>query len=193
MQEAVGNNNNEAFEAYAEEFASLMATAQLRSREVATAATVQDVDDGRVRLAAQLLQQAQELLKQMAVEARGIEDATTKRHYMDRHHVYKSQWQSAKLQSEKEALLSKNGACVVHSQQGLSHERQQQNSAALLAQAARSIRKTEEIAAGVAANLAEQRDTLERTTASTKEVRTATATANQIATNLLKPWWRKGF
>jgi Vesicle transport v-SNARE protein N-terminus len=172
MQEAI----NEAFEAYAEEFASLME--QIRT------ATVESTTN-------QLLQECQDLLQQMAVEARGMDDVGAKRHYMDRHKVYKSQWQSAKMQMEQELLMSRQQGQLQHPRlQTAEDTLARQN--AVLAQAARSIQETEEVAVGITANLAENRETLERTSNNAKEVRSMSATANQIATNLLKPWWRKG-
>lgn len=166
--------NNEAFEAYAEEFASVM-------EQVTRSTVVQDDQHW------QLLQQCQELLQQMAVEARNIEDAPIKRQCLDRHKVCKSQWQTAKWQAEQTALLhSKNHAKVPDAADSLARQN------FVLAQAARSIQETEDVASGITANLAEHRETLERTRTNVKEVRSMTSTANQIATNLLKPWWRKG-
>ena len=63
---------------------------------------------------------------------------------------------------------------------------------ATLVQASRAMKETEEVALEIVGHLSENRETLERCRANTNEVGTMAARANQIATNLLKPWWRKG-
>jgi hypothetical protein len=195
---------NEAFESYADEFASLMEQirqlASLQEPPVSTVSAVASNPEQQHQLRHSshscdtdtvdvVVKQAQELLQQMAVEARGIDnDATTRQHCMDRIKVYKSQWQSAKLHVDQQALMQRRCQRTENDTSVSMAARQN----AVLAQAMQSIQETEQVAVDITANLAENRETLDRTAGHAKEMRSLTATANQITTNLLKPWWRKG-
>lgn len=162
----------EAFEGYVEEFTSLM-------KEVETSSNQSEV-----------LQQAHDLLQQLTVEARGME--SDKKTYLDRVKVYKSQWQAAKLDVDHKNLMERQGSSSGQKSQLQQTEDAIARQNASLAQAAASIHKTEELAMSITENLAENRETLERSHANTKEVTSLSQRANEIAANLLKPWWRKG-
>jgi len=69
------------FERYDEEFLSLteQVTSKLRSLDPSTNSSISKTADADIKMAHNLLLQADDLLKQMGLEARGVEDATVKR------------------------------------------------------------------------------------------------------------------
>jgi len=172
----------EAFETYAAEFKSLLDQAASCSASSSSSSSI--------------FEQCHDLLQQMAVEARGIDDdPQRKRELLDRHRAYKSQWQAVQQTVQRQHLLASSRSSDPNNQQ---HQKLQHAQDTLarqndtLAQATRTMQETEELATELTGHLAEQRDTLERTRANTQQVGTMAARANQIATNLLKPWWKKG-
>lgn len=194
--------DDETFEAYAEEFLSLLA--QIPTDGDASAASFSDA-----RSPLLLLNQAQDVLRSMAVHGRSVDTATDRSILLDRVKVYQSQWQSAKLQFNRQELLrippttalrnerpsssSPHGASSTASAidtATTSSLMAQQN--ATLARATLSIQQTEAMALDVTNHLVEQRDTLDHATASAQSVQSLTASAHQMANTLLKPWWRKG-
>ena len=180
---------SEAFEAYAEEFTALLSQISTASSSPDDAETMKHQNKARIA-------QCHDLLQQMALEARSL-DADEKRALLDRHRVYKSQWQAAKLQAEKESLFvsSSDGAAGQHRQQQqlAAAEETLDRQNATLERASRTLQETEDVATEMTTHLHENRETLERTRANTQEVGTLAARGHQIATNLLKPWWRKGW
>lgn len=178
---------SESFEAYAAEFQSLLSSSDKRD----------DTNSNAV-----IISQCHDLLQQMVVEARGVSDPHSKRELLDRHRAYKSQWQVAQQETERDRLLLSSSLASASSNQQQHHQQQQKllrdgeetltRQNATLVQASRTMKETEEMASEIVGHLSDNRETLERCRANTKEVGTMTARANQIATNLLKPWWRKG-
>ena len=69
------------FERYDEEFLSLteQVTSKLRSLDPSTNSSISKTADADIKMAHNLLLQADDLLKQMGLEARGVEDASVKR------------------------------------------------------------------------------------------------------------------
>ena len=197
---------SESFEAYAAEFQSLLSSC----RSCSTTRTTSVGDHSSDRWScdhttdnAMILSQCHDLLQQMVVEARGVSDPHSKRELLDRHRAYKSQWQVAQQETERARLLLSSSLSLSSASSKQQPQQQQQKSLrdneetldrqnATLSQASRTMKETEEVASEIVGHLSENRETLERCRANTKEVGTMTARANQIATNLLKPWWRKG-
>lgn len=91
------------FERYDEEFLSLteQVTSKLRSLDPATAAGVPPSADADLKMAHNLLLQADDLLKQMGLEARGVEDASVKRDLLGKVRVCKTRL--ANLRDDYEA------------------------------------------------------------------------------------------
>jgi Vesicle transport v-SNARE protein N-terminus len=180
------SDDGNAFEAYALEFSALLQEVRRSS--------ISSNDDKSALL---LFQQAQDLLQQMTVEARGIDSTSNDNHhdrkyYLDRIQVYKSQWKSTKLEYEQRILglssaKSNTGTSTVDSTESLQVQQQQR-----LNQAVQSIAATEETATNITTNLALQRDRLHEAQNKTDTVKTLTSSASSLADSLLKPWWRKG-
>lgn len=152
-----------AFENYAVEFSSLLQAAK----------GISDLDE------------CSYLLKQMTLEARGLDP---KELYLDRCKAYKSKLQVKKAELERSVLLSET-TTTINSETTAESKLAQQN--IVLHNAMQSIHGTEDTAADIAANLNSQRETLDNTRKNTKTLESLTIKANQIADNLLKPWWKK--
>ena len=193
---------SEAFERYAAEFQSLLSSCHTttssrtsrRDDQQHAAGDPSDDHDGLI------LAECHDLLQQMVVEARGVSDPHGKRELLDRHRAYKSQWQVAQQETERARLGMSSSSLSAKKQQqaGVVHKSLRDGEDVLarqnatLVQASRAMKETEEVALEIVGHLSENRETLERCRANTNEVGTMAARANQIATNLLKPWWRKG-
>ena len=195
---------SEAFERYAAEFQSLLSSCHTTTssrtsrRDDQHHAAGDPSDDQDVLI---VLAECHDLLQQMVVEARGVSDPHCKRELLDRHRAYKSQWQVAQQETER-ARLGMSSSSLSAKQQQQQADVVQKNlrdgedvlarQNATLVQASRAMKETEEVALEIVGHLSDNRETLERCRANTNEVGTMAARANQIATNLLKPWWRKG-
>lgn len=132
---------------------------------------------------------AQDLLQQMALEARGME-SDDKRLHLDRCKTYKSKVQAIQLADDRRELLGGGGDGSSNPTPGSTADALTQQNAAL-ARARQSLSETEEVAASISTNLAHQRDTLQHTRDGTNTVVQLTSKAHTIADNLLKPWWRR--
>lgn len=189
-------SSTEAFEAYAAEFQALLATAS------STCNSHDATEEEEYNNARTIMDQCQGLLQQLALEARGVPNPQLKRELLDRHRAYKSQWQATKQEMDRARLLASSSKAAQHQQRqsgggaGQTKLRDAEDTLArqnaTLAQASRTMQETEEVGTEIAGHLSENRETLERSSANTKEVGTMATRANQIATSLLKPWWRKG-
>ena len=180
-----------SFDVYAEEFTSLLQ--QCRSNASSSSTNDSSADASTTT---SLLEQCQDLLQQMALEARSTDHTEQKKRYMERCKSYKEQYQAVKQQIERQTLLAANSTTAPSTLQ-LSDTLQSndvtiahQNST--LQQSLKSIHDTEQLATSTLEQLHTQRDTLHGTQQKTQTLQSMTQQANTIATNLLKPWWRKG-
>jgi Vesicle transport v-SNARE protein N-terminus len=175
-----------SFDAYAEEFTSLLQQCS-NARTNDTAITTS------------LLDQCQDLLQQMALEARSTDQIEQKKVYMERCKAYKEQYQSVKQQIDRQALLAASNTPTTTAASTLqlrdtlqSNEVTMANQNSTLQQSLKSIHETEQLATSTLEQLHTQRDTLHSSQQKTQTLQSMTQQANAIATNLLKPWWRKG-
>ena len=172
------------FAEYADEFSSLLRQCNIATNDTATTTS--------------LLEQCQDLLQQMVLEARSIDDPEEKKRYTERCKSYKEQYQLAKQQVERQTLLASNttntaSASTLQLRDALqSNDVTMGNQNSTLQQSLQSIHDTEQIATSTLEQLHTQRDTLQSTQQKTQTLQSMTQQANTIATNLLKPWWRKG-
>lgn len=171
-----------SFDEYADEFSSLLRQCISTTNDTATTKS--------------LLEQCQDLLQQMVLEARSTDQVDEKKIYMERCKSYKEQYQLAKQQLDRQTLLASNAntaASTVQLRETLqSNEVTMANQNSTLQQSLQSIHDTEQIATSTLEQLHNQRDTLHSTQQKTQTLQSMTQQANTIATNLLKPWWRKG-
>lgn len=172
-----------SFDEYAEEFASLLAQC--------SSATSNDTTS--------LLEQCQDLLQQMSLEARITDHPERKKLQMERYKAYKEQFQVIKQQIDRQTLLASKSTSTTAATSTLQlrdslhrNEVSMVNQNSTLEQSLKSIHETEQMATSTLEQLHHQRDTLQNTQQKTQTLQSMTQQANTIATNLLKPWWRKG-
>jgi hypothetical protein len=145
-----------------------------------------------------LLQQCQGILQQMSVEARIAESMEQRRSFMEQYHSYRKQYEVLKQRIDRQMLVNTTRDGGGSGSTNLSHSTLQSTEQNLVNQnrivedSLKSIHETEQVAIETMEHLQNQRNTLEHTRDNTKSVQSLTQQANQIATNLLKPWWRKG-
>jgi hypothetical protein len=184
-------SEGDSFDAYANDFVALM-------RKSSSSAAFNDERED-------CLQQAHDLLQQMTVEARVTANVDQRRSNLDRLQVYKSQWKAAKLSLEQEALFhphNDNAKSTIRKSE-LDQGNDTTTDATTtttttttnqrLAIAVQSLHDTEDVASGIASNLAWQREQLQQSSHTTQSLREMTSAAHASANNLLAPpwWWRK--
>jgi Snare region anchored in the vesicle membrane C-terminus len=145
-----------------------------------------------------LLQQCHEILQQMSVEGRSAESKEQRNSYMERYQSHKKQYEVLKQKIERRMLVNDASDGNSNRTANLPHPNLQSAEQSLVNQnttvtnSLKSIHETEQIAIETMEHLQTQRNTLEHSRENTKSLQSLTQQANQIATNLLKPWWRKG-
>jgi Vesicle transport v-SNARE protein N-terminus len=144
-----------------------------------------------------LLKQCQEILQQMSVEARSAESMKRK-FYMEQYQSHKKHYETLKQQIERSMVVNfandrkSTGSANLPHLTLQSAEQSLVNQNTTVSQSLKSIHETEQIAIETMEHLQNQKNTLEHSRENTKSLQSLTQQANQIATNLLKPWWRKG-
>ena len=148
------NSVPSSFDRYDEEFTSLIQQIQ------------KDLDDsGDPKYTNNLLQQCDDLIKQMALEARSVGEADRKRQMLAKVKQCKTQYQDLVQQSDRQGLLGANGAS---NGGGSAKERLllQKNEEMMSAQndrlerARRTMQETEQVALEITDELASNRETL---------------------------------
>jgi vesicle transport through interaction with t-SNAREs protein 1 len=186
------------FDAYAEEFTTLLQQCSSSSSSSSSDPTTTTTTTEPSMQQQQLLEQCQDLLQQMALEARSVDHIEQKKIYMERYKVYKEQYQSVQQQIDRQALLRfdiSNTATTSTLQLRdtlQSNEVTMEHQNSTLQQSLKSMRETEQLATSTLEQLHTQRDTLQNSQQKTQTLQSMTQQGNTIATNLLKPWWRKG-
>lgn len=134
-----------------------------------------------------LFQQAEDLLKQMALEARSVSDATTKRELLGQVRTLKSQLQTYQTQADKNNLLStssRNGqlTSAADKQKLLMQKNEDMllNQNDTLERARRTMQETETVALEITEELGNNRETLMSAHARVREVGGLTGRAKKI-------------
>jgi predicted RND superfamily exporter protein len=131
-----------------------------------------------------LLQQCDDLLQQMGIEARSVGDATMKRDLLDKVRTYKSRYQSLQAQSERQGLIGSTTTGSDRNQQ--ERMRLQQNEDALHSQnetldrARRTMRETESVALEITEELGANREKLVGAHGRVREMSGLTGRATRI-------------
>ncbi|KAL3783203.1 hypothetical protein HJC23_013546 [Cyclotella cryptica] len=193
------------FERYDEEFLSLteQVTSKIRALDPATTtgSNAPATAAADLKMAHNLLLQADDLLKQMGLEARGAEDAVVKRDLLGKVRVCKTRlanlrddYEAAKTQLERSALglsndMESNGSRS-SSARGGSKERLLSNTDALHAQSetlanARSVMaETESVAMEITEELGRHRETISSAHGRVRQVTGMTNRARRIVQNM---------
>jgi predicted RND superfamily exporter protein len=164
-----------SFERYDDEFSSIM-------EQIRTSLAQQPPGT----LTRNLLQQCDDLIQQMALEARSVSDSAVKRTLLQKVRTYKSEWQTVSEQSEKQGLLE--GAAGTGGGGDNSNSRQylQKNEDTLhsqndtLERARRTMQETEQVALEITEELGNNREKLMSAHGRVKEVGGMTGRARRI-------------
>ena len=136
-----------------------------------------------------LLSQCDDLLKQMAIEARGIEDASLKRDLLLKVRTCKSQLAALRTEyefklskSQKESLFSTSSSS--HKERLLENEQLMEKQNATLDRARSVMADTEEVALEISTELSRNREVMETSHARVKQVSGLTNRARRILQNM---------
>ena len=170
------------FERYDDEFHSLTVQVQESLRQM-------DEEKG-IEFSHSLLSQCDDLLKQMAIEARGVEDASLKRDLLLKVRTCKSQLAALRTEyefklsnSQKESLL-KNSTKNSHKERLLENEQCMEQQNATLERARSVMADTEEVALEITTELGRNREVMETSHARVKQVSGLTNRARRILQNM---------
>jgi hypothetical protein len=164
-----------AFERYDDEFQTL-------KHQIETSLS----DDPRSQFTTNRLQQCEDLVKQMALEARSVSDSSLKRDLLAKQRTYKTQYQALQQQYEREGLLGQNGA----SDNAQNERLLKSNQASLamqnetLERARRTMQETEAVALEITEELGHNRETLQSAHGRIREVGGLTGRAKRVLTQM---------
>jgi hypothetical protein len=165
-----------SFERYDDEFSSIM-------EQIRTSLAQQPPGT----LTRNLLQQCDDLIQQMALEARSVSDAALKRTLLQKVRTYKSEWQTVSEQSEKQGLLEgANGTGGGGGDNSNARNYLQKNEDTLhsqndtLERARRTMQETEQVALEITEELGNNREKLMSAHGRVKEVGGMTGRARRI-------------
>jgi chromosome segregation ATPase len=172
------------FERYDDEFSSLI-------RQIETSLQQPAAPTADPSYAQNLLRQCDDLIKQMALEARSSQDPAVKRNLLDKVREYKGQHQSLQQEAERRALLGpdhRGSGSSLHSQR----ERLllQQNEDSLekqnetLERARRTMQETEAVALEITDELGSNRERLSSAHGRIREVSSLTGRARRILVSM---------
>eukprot|EP00934_Nitzschia_sp_Nitz4_P004900 Nitzschia sp. Nitz4//scaffold12_size214221//211873//213720//NITZ4_001542-RA/size214221-processed-gene-0.138-mRNA-1//1//CDS//3329535146//4890//frame0 len=142
------------FQRYDDEFKSL--------KEQVQGSLDGDNDDEESDFTGSLLKQCDELLQQMALEARSVPEASLKRELLAQVRTYKTEIQSLKDQHNRASLMSGRGAAANnHRERLLKQQDMLQNQNSQLDNARKVLEETEQVALEIGSELANNRETIE--------------------------------
>jgi vesicle transport through interaction with t-SNAREs protein 1 len=163
------------FERYEDEFKTL-------------AKQVQDSlnDDEEVQQTGNLITQCDELLQQMALEARSVPDASLKRELLQTVRASKSQLQTYKEKYEKQSLMSSanSKSSGGHRERLLQQQDQLRNQNSQLDNARKVLEETEQVALEIGTELGNNRETLESAHGRINQVTGLTGRARRIVQSM---------
>lgn len=181
------------FERYDEEFIEL--TEQVRKSIDDMKQPQTDLESGDMTL--NLLSQCDDLLKQMSVEARGVDDASVKRDLLGKVRACKEklsalrgEYDAAKTELERGALLSgggggrRNGGSNEHRERLLRTNEQLAAQNDTLENARRVMAETEDVAMEITSELSRNREKIESSHIRVREVSGMTNQARRIIQNM---------
>ncbi|KAG5185411.1 soluble NSF attachment protein receptor [Tribonema minus] len=191
------------FESYHEEFVTLTTDLSRNISHASTYETNPAARSGQLRQANVLLGQADDLLKQMEVEARSTPDAPTRRDLQAKVASYKKSlasvrrdYQTAVEKTERQGLMSTaDGLEHLYSQAGASKEHRERllktgdklnEQSEMLANSKRTILEIEGVAGEITTELGRNRETIQSAHGKVREVSAMTANARRLVHNMSK-------
>jgi vesicle transport through interaction with t-SNAREs 1 len=174
------SSSSTSFERYDDEFSSLLQQIQSSLDQEPPSPYTQG-----------LLQQCDDLVKQMALEARSVNDASLKRDLLAKVRTCKSQYQALQQQNEKQSLWGGRTNNNTHTAAGTKERlllQQNENSLAAqnetLERARRTMQETEAVALEITEELGHNRETLMSAHGRIREVSGLTGRAKRILTSM---------
>lgn len=184
---------SQTFQRYDDEFKSL--TRQVKASFGADDGGYKDEESGGeiAGSPSESLDQCDELLQQMALEARSVPDASLKRELLVQVRTYKSELQSLKDEDNKRSLMSsaRGNSSSSGNQNNSEHRermRQQQemlqNQNNQLDSARRVLQETEQVALEIGEELSSNRATIESAHGRVRQVTTLTGRARRVVASM---------
>lgn len=167
------------FERYDEEFKSL-------KKQVQDSLQEEDQDEEVSGHTSSLLGQCDELLKQMALEARSVENSSLKRELLAQVRSYKTEWQKLKDDYNKKVLLagSSGRAGNNHRERLLQQQDMLLNQNSQLENARKVLEETEQVALEITGELANNRETIESAHGRVRSIAGLTGRARRILSSM---------
>jgi short-subunit dehydrogenase involved in D-alanine esterification of teichoic acids len=178
------------FEAYYEEFTRLFEQITTSTTDATTTS-----DNNNAQQEA-LFRQCHEILQQLAVEARDVDDSLTKRDLLQRVKHEKSRLTALEHEHEKQTLVT-GAASAVSGGNSAQHQQLHENEVAMarqnetLERARRTMQETEAVGMEVTHELGQNRAKIESTTGRVGELTSLTDQASGLLKSMSKPWWRR--
>jgi vesicle transport through interaction with t-SNAREs protein 1 len=158
-----------SFERYDDEFSSLI-------RQIETSLNEEPPN----QYTRNLLQQCDDLIKQMALEARSVSNANLKRELLAKVRTCKSQFQSLQQQSERQGLLSNTSTVNGQKERLLRNEDSLMRQNETLDRARRTMQDTESVALEITEELGQNREKLQSAHGRIREVGGLTGRATRV-------------
>jgi predicted RND superfamily exporter protein len=181
-----------SYRRYDEEFKSL--TEQVKSSLMVEDNTVEQFHDEEMaegKNISNLLSQSDELLQQMALEARSVPDAAEKRELLQQVRMYKSELQSLKDEYNKQSLLSSargnsssTSSSNQHRERLLQQQDMLQNQNSKIDSARRVLQETEQVALEIGEELSNNRATIESAQGRVRQVTSLTGRARRVVASM---------
>lgn len=167
------------FQRYDNEFKSLKKQVQNSLQDD----TFSDEENGQTGA---LLSQCDELLQQMALEARSVADAALKRELLAQVRTCKAELQSLKDEHNKQSLMagSRGGGGSSHRERLLQQQDMLQNQNSQLDNARKVLEETEQVALEIGTELSNNRGTIESAHGRVREVQGLTGRAKRIVQSM---------
>mmetsp|Transcript_8999 Transcript_8999/g.16324 ORF Transcript_8999/g.16324 Transcript_8999/m.16324 type:complete len:210 (-) Transcript_8999:148-777(-) len=135
-----------------------------------------------------LLSQCDELLQQMALEARSVPDATQKRELLGQVRTYKTELQALKDEYNKQSLMASaranGGSGSQHRERLLQQQEMLKNQNSQLDSARRVIQETEQVALEITEELSNNRATIESAHGRVRQVTSLTGRARRVVSSM---------
>jgi hypothetical protein len=172
------------FEAYYEEFTCLF-------EQITSTTSATSIDNCRQEA---LFRQCHEILQQLAVEARSVDNSSLKRDLLQRVKQEKGRLTALEQEHEKQSLMT-GAAAAAASGGGRAHLQKNEDTLArqneTLERARRTMQETEAVGMEVTHELGQNRAKIESTAGSVRELTSLTDQAGNLLKSMSKPWWRR--
>ncbi|VEU36100.1 unnamed protein product [Pseudo-nitzschia multistriata] len=178
----------ETFQRYDDEFQSL--TRQIKAAFNANSGGYRDEEAGETANPGEAIEQCEELLQQMALEARSVPDASRKRELLVQVRNYKSDLQTLKDEDNKRSLMASargNGAgsgSDEHRERMRKQQEMLQNQNSQLDSARRVLQETEQVALEIGEELSNNRATIESAHGRVRSVASMAGRARRVVASM---------